>query len=143
MRPITSTIVFDNEPEVLADGRIVFIRSDNFFDRGKVETLLHAVHPDGSEGYTEFGLDRGPEYGGRLRAYLCGSPAPMPDGRLAFVSGPGITIGRPGSHASEHQIIRMAAGDAAALAAMVWFEGMVSLALLMLLALVGIVRRRG
>ncbi|NLS91710.1 MAG: hypothetical protein GXX96_05965 [Planctomycetaceae bacterium] len=29
LRPITSTIIFDNEPEVLADGRIIFIRSDS------------------------------------------------------------------------------------------------------------------
>jgi len=27
VRPLTHTIIFDNEPEVLADGRIVFIRS--------------------------------------------------------------------------------------------------------------------
>jgi HEAT repeat protein len=114
-RPLTHTIIFDNEPEVLADGRIVFIRSDNFFDRGKVETLLHAVHPDGSEGYTEFGLDNGPEYGGRLRAYLCGSPAPLPDGRLAFLSGPGITIGRLGSPAQNLQHYSVPAGDVAAL----------------------------
>ncbi|MCY2990492.1 MAG: hypothetical protein NTY19_21830, partial [Planctomycetota bacterium] len=53
IRPITNTFTFDNEAEVMADGRILFIRSDNFFDRGKVETLLHAVHPDGTEGYTE------------------------------------------------------------------------------------------
>jgi len=115
VRPITSTIVFDNEPEVLADGRIVFIRSDNFFDRGKVETLLHAVHTDGSEGYTEFGLDNGPEYGGRLRAYLCGSPAPMPDGRLAFLSGPGITVGRLGYPAGQLQHFSLPAGDVASL----------------------------
>ena len=31
IRPLTHTFIFDNEPEVLADGRIVFIRSDNFF----------------------------------------------------------------------------------------------------------------
>ena len=99
IRPITHTFIFDNEAEVMADGRILFIRSDNFFDRGKVETLLHAVHPDGTEGYTEFGLDIGPDYGGRLRAFYCGSPAPMPDGQVAFVSGPGITVGRPGSQA--------------------------------------------
>jgi len=115
IRPITHTIIFDNEPEVLADGRIVFIRSDNFFDRGKVETLLHAVHTDGSEGYTEFGLDNGPEYGGRLRAYLCGSPAPMPDGRLAFVSGPGITVGRLGHPAGALRHYSVEAGDVAAL----------------------------
>jgi hypothetical protein len=50
IRPLTHTIIFDNEPEVLADGRIIFIRSDNFFDRGKVETLLHATRTDGSGG---------------------------------------------------------------------------------------------
>ncbi len=115
VRPITSTIIFDNEPEVLADGRILFIRSDNFFDRGKVETLLHAVHPDGSEGYTEFGLDNGPEYGGRLRAYLCGSPAPMPDGRVAYLSGPGVTVGRLGYPAKDLQHFSVGAGDVAAL----------------------------
>ncbi len=115
IRPLTNTFVFDNEPEVMADGRIIFVRSDNFFDRGKVETLLHAIHPDGSEGYTEFGLDNGPEYGGRLRAFNCGNPAPMPDGRVAFVSGPGITIGRPGSENKDQQNLNMPAGDVAAL----------------------------
>lgn len=115
IHPITSTFIFDNEPEVLADGRIIFIRSDNFFDRGKVETLLHAVHPDGTEGYTEFGLDNGPEYGGRLRAFICGSPAPMPDGRLAFLSKMGITIARPGTAEADQQQINLEAGDVAAL----------------------------
>lgn len=115
IRPLTNTFIFDNEPEVLADGRIVFIRSDNFFDRGKVETLLHAVFPDGTEGYTEFGLDLGPEYGGRLRAFHCGSPAPLPDGRLAFLSSQGITIGRPGAALSDQQHVNLEAGDVAAL----------------------------
>ncbi len=112
---LTYTLVFDNEPEVLADGRILFIRSDNFFDRGKVETLLHAVHPDGTEGYTEFGLDLGPEYGGRLRAFNCGSPAPLPDGRVAFLTGSGIAVGRPGGTAAELRHLAVAAGDVAAL----------------------------
>lgn len=116
IQPLTQTIVFDNEPEVLADGRILFIRSDNFFDRGKVETRLHAINPDGTGGVTEFGLDNGPEYGNRLRAYLCGSPAPMPDGRLAFVSGPGITIGSPGDPGAALQHITIPAGDVAATA---------------------------
>ncbi len=115
IRQITSTIIFDNEPEVLADGRILFIRSDNFFDRGKVETQLHATFPDGTHGYTEFGLDLGPEYGGRLRAFNCGSPAPMPDGRVAFVSSAGVTVGRMG-HTQEHfQNLSFQAGDVAAL----------------------------
>ncbi|MFA6561849.1 MAG: HEAT repeat domain-containing protein [Verrucomicrobiia bacterium] len=115
VRPLTSTIIFDNEPEVLADGRILFIRSDNFFDRGKVETLLHAVHPDGTEGYTEFGLDNGPEYGSRLRAFNVGSPAPMPDGRVAYLSGTGVDIGRPGCAGKDLQHIGVEAGDVASL----------------------------
>ena len=115
IEPLTHTIIFDNEPEVLADGRILFVRSDNFFDRGKVETLLHAIHTDGTEGYTEFGLDIGPDYGGRLRAFHCGSPAPMPDGRVAFVSGPGITIGRLGSKSQDQRHFRIGAGDVAAM----------------------------
>ena len=112
---ITHTLVFDNEPEVLADGRILFIRSDNFFDRGKVETLLHAIRPDGTGGLTEFGLDLGPEYGGRLRAFNCGSPAPMPDGRVAFLTGSGIAVGYPGCTAAELRHLEVAAGDVAAL----------------------------
>jgi HEAT repeat protein len=115
IQPLTHTIIFDNEPEVLADGRIVFIRSDNFFDRGKVETLLHAIHPDGAGGYTEFGLNNRPEYGGRLRAYVCGSPAPLPDGRLAFLSAPGITVGKLGYPPQYLQHMSIAAGDVAAL----------------------------
>jgi HEAT repeat protein len=115
LRPLTHTIIFDNEPEVLADGRIIFVRSDNFFDRGKVETLLHAVHPDGAGGYTEFGLNNRPEYGRRLRAFLCGSPAPLPDGRLAFLSGPGITVGKLGYPPEHLQHLSVTAGDVAAL----------------------------
>jgi HEAT repeat protein len=115
IHPLTHTFIFDNEPQVLADGRIVFIRSDNFFGRGKVETLLHAIHTDGTEGYTEFGLDIGPDYGGRLRAFQCGSPAPLPDGRLAFVSAPGITVGRLGSAQATQQHLRIEAGDVASL----------------------------
>ena len=112
---LTNTIVFDNEPEVLADGRILFIRSDNFFGRGKVETLLHAIHPDGTAGVTEFGLDLGPEYGERLRAFNCGSPAPMADGRVAFLTESGIAVGRPGSGTGELLHLQVAAGDVAAM----------------------------
>jgi HEAT repeat protein len=113
--PLTHTIVFDNEPEVMADGRILFIRSDNFFGRGKVETLLHAIHPDGTAGLTEFGLDLGPEYGGRLRAFNCGSPAPMADGRVAFLTESGIAVGNAGSSAAQLRHLQVAAGDVAAL----------------------------
>ena len=114
-QPLTHTFVFDNEPQVMADGRILFIRSDNFFGRGKVETLLHAMHPDGTHGYTEFGLDLGPEYGGRLRAFYCGSPAPMPDGRVAYVSATGITVGRPGSRQQQQHDFPVNASDVSAM----------------------------
>jgi HEAT repeat protein len=115
LRPLTHTFIFDNEPEVLPDGRILFLRSDNFFDRGKVETMLHAIHPDGTEGYTEFGLDLGPEYGNRLRAFNVGSPAPLPDGRVAFVTGSTLALGWPGTDARDWRHLRIEASDVAAL----------------------------
>ncbi len=113
--PLTHTFIFDNEPEVMADGRVILLRSDNFFDRGKVETMLHAIRPDGTGGQTLFGLDNGPEYGRRLRAFYCGSPAPLPDGRVAFVTDKGITIGMPGARSNTHQRIRVDASGVAAL----------------------------
>lgn len=92
IHPITFTPIFDNEPKVLADGRIVFIRSDNFFDRAKVETHLHVIRPDGTDGLTEVGADVGADYGVRLRVLGYGSPAPLPNGRLAFISNRGNFI---------------------------------------------------
>jgi len=115
IRVLTSTFIFDNEPRVMPDGRILFIRSDNFFDRGKVETLLHAMHPDGTHGYTEFGLDLGPGYGNRLRAFYCGSPAPLPDGRVAYVTGSSIAVGRPGATPQDIVNHPLPAGEVAAL----------------------------
>lgn len=97
IHPITSTLIFDNEPRVMADGRIAFIRSDNFFDRGKVETHLHITRPDGTDGFAEIAADVGPDYGVRLRAYGYGSPAPLPDGRLAFISSRGNFIASVGA----------------------------------------------
>jgi HEAT repeat protein len=114
IRPLTQTIIFDNEPEVMADGRLLCLRSDNFFDRGKVETLLHALRPDGTQGETAFGLEHGPSYGNRLRHFTCGSPAPMPDGRVAFASGVGLTIGRPGDAPDTWRQMPMAIADVAA-----------------------------
>lgn len=105
IHPITSTIIFDNEPKVTADGRLAFIRTDNFFDRGKVETQIHVVRPDGTDGLTEIGASSGAEYGGRLRAYGYGSPAPLPDGRLAVISSRGNFISSMG--VSEGQVQRL------------------------------------
>ncbi len=113
--PITSTLIFDNEPKVMANGRIVFIRTDNFFDRGKVETHLHSIRPDGTDGLTEFGANVGADYGVRLRAFGYGSPAPLADGRLAYISNRGNFIGASGSPEREQQRLPGNLGDLAPL----------------------------
>lgn len=115
IEPITFTPTFDNEPKVMADGRIAFVRTDNFFDRGKVETQIHVVRPDGTDGHTEFGAHVGPDYGVRLRAFGYGSPAPMPDGRLAFISNRGNFIGQSGGAEDSFQALPRGLGDLAPL----------------------------
>ncbi len=115
IHPITSTPIFDNEPKVMADGRLIFVRSDNFFDRAKVETHLHAIRPDGTDGLTEVGAEVGPEYGVRLRAFGYGSPAPLPDGRLAFISNRGNFVGAVGGPEREFHRLPDSLGDLAPL----------------------------
>ena len=97
IQPITFTSIFDNEPKVMADGNIVFIRSDNFLERAKVETRLHAIRPDGTNGRSIAAADQGSNYGARLRKFGFGSPAPLPDGRLAFISAQGNLLIEPGA----------------------------------------------
>ncbi len=115
IKPITHTPIFDNEPKVLADGRIAFIRSDNFFGRAKVETQIHAMRPDGTAGHTEFGADVGAVYGTRLRMLGYGSPAPLPDGRVAVISNRGTFVGHVGSGEPSFQPLPSGLGDLAAL----------------------------
>ncbi|HMJ89355.1 MAG TPA: HEAT repeat domain-containing protein, partial [Candidatus Acidoferrum sp.] len=112
---ITATPIFDNEPEVMANGRIVFIRTDNFFDRGKVETQLHSIRPDGTDGLAEFAANVGPDYGSRLRAFGYGSPAPLSEGRLAYISNRGNFIGASGSSEREQHRLPGNLGDLAPL----------------------------
>ncbi|MBT3198323.1 MAG: hypothetical protein HN350_00240 [Phycisphaerales bacterium] len=103
--PITFTSIFDNEPKVMADGSIVFIRSDNFLERAKVETRLHAIRPDGTGGRSIAAADRGAAYGARLRKFGFGCPAPLPDGRLAFISSQGNLLINPGApRAKAHKL---------------------------------------
>lgn len=104
IEPLTFTLIFDNEPKVLADGRIAFVRSDNFFDRAKVETHIHVIRPDGGGGLTEIGADVGADYGVRLRALGYGSPAPLPDGRLACITAQGNFIFAPGQTRPVHRL---------------------------------------
>ena len=112
---ITATPTFDNEPKVMANGRIAFIRTDNFFDRGKVETHLHSIRPDGTDGLAEFAANVGPDYGVRLRAFGYGSPAPLPSGRLAYISNRGNFIGASGSPEREQHRLPGNLGDLAPL----------------------------
>jgi HEAT repeat protein len=106
IRSITTPVVFDNDPRITADGRIAFVRADNFGERAKVETQIHVVHPDGTAGVVEFGPDRpGLNYGranasgelpALLRNYGYGSPAPLSDGRMACISYQGLLLAEPG-----------------------------------------------
>jgi len=115
IQPITFTPTFDNEPKVMADGRIAFIRTDNFFDRAKVETQIHVIRPDGSDGLTEIGADVGADYGVRLRALGYGSPAPLPKGKLACISNRGNFICTPGGAEESFHRLPGGIGDLAPL----------------------------
>ena len=104
IRPLTYHIVGDTEPVVMADGRIALVRSDNFFERAKVETHIHAVRPDGTGGQVLLGPHRGQidydrptgaEHSASwLRNLGFGCPAPLPDGRVACLShvGPIVSL---------------------------------------------------
>ena len=115
IQPLTFTLIFDNEPKVMADGRIAFIRTDNFFDRAKVETQIHVIRPDGADGLMEIGADTGSAYGVRLRAHGFGSPAPLPDGRIACISSRGNFIAAAGGRESDFHRLPDSLGDLAAL----------------------------
>ncbi len=115
IQSITHTPIFDNEPKVLADGRIAFVRSDNFFGRAKVETKIHAIRPDGTAGQTLVGADVGAVYGVRLRLLGYGSPAPLPDGRVAFISNRGNFVATPSAAEESFQRLPDGLGELAPL----------------------------
>jgi len=106
IRPLTHHIVADNEPRVTADGLIAFVRCDNFLERAKVETQIHVIRPDGTAGQVLLGADRGAIAYDRptaaegdsrwLRRYGFGSPAPLPDGRVASLSSFGLVVSAAG-----------------------------------------------
>jgi HEAT repeat protein len=100
IRPLTYHIVADREPRVMADGSLVFIRSDNFLERAKVEVHLHQTRLDGTAGQVIIGpgrqgvsLDRdvaAEPAMSWLRNFGIGSPAPMANGRVAAISQRGL-----------------------------------------------------
>jgi len=109
IQPLTQHIATDREPRVTADGSIAFIRADNFLERAKVETHIHRVRPDGSGGVVLIGPDRTAIGYDRARAaehdsawlrnYGAGSPAPLPDGRVAAISNWGTVVSGLGASA--------------------------------------------
>ena len=100
IRPLTYHIVADREPRVMADGSLVFIRTDNFLERAKVEVHLHQTRLDGTAGQVIIGpgrkgvrLDRNvaaEPHMNWLRKFGIGSPAPMTDGRVAAINQKGL-----------------------------------------------------
>jgi len=100
IRPLTYHIVADREPRVTSDGQLAFIRSDNFLERAKVEVHLHQTRMDGTAGQVIIGpgrkgirLDRdvaAEPAMSWLRRFGIGSPAPMPDGRVAAINQRGL-----------------------------------------------------
>ncbi len=102
VRPLTHHIIGDNEPKVTAEGEIAFIRCDNFMERAKVETQVHVVRPDGTNGKVLFGANRSAipydranaaENDARwLRSFGFGSIAPLPDGRVVCISANGVIV---------------------------------------------------
>ncbi len=105
IQPLTSHIVADREPKVTAFGSLALVRCDNFLERAKVETNIHHLRLDGTGGAVILGNDRaaipyqrhladeGGPNPGWLRANGFGSPAPLPDGRVAALSKDGLVIG--------------------------------------------------
>lgn len=109
LHPIATNIGRDNEPAVLADGRIAFSRLEVFYSRNKTELTLHAMHPDGTMDMVLYGperrqywrtLDHGPpspadgqEAPLTHRVVRITQPQAMPDGRniLAVTQG-GLTL---------------------------------------------------
>ena len=110
IRAITYHVVNDREPKVTADGRIAFVRQDNFFMNAKIETEIHQVHTDGTGGFVLLGQDvNGSGYNRytmhetfptaigflsptrlnfKREGNAFGNPTPLPDGRVAALCAP-------------------------------------------------------
>lgn len=58
LHPIAMNIGRDNEPTVMADGRIAFSRLEVFYSRNKTELTVHAVRPDGTGDVVLYGPER-------------------------------------------------------------------------------------
>ena len=110
IRAITYHVVNDREPKVTANGKIVFVRQDNFFMNAKIETEIHQVDTDGTGGFVLLGQDvAGSGYNRytmhevfpkaigflspnglnfKREGNAFGNPTPLPDGRVAALCAP-------------------------------------------------------
>ncbi|MFV1967241.1 MAG: HEAT repeat domain-containing protein, partial [Pirellulaceae bacterium] len=110
IRPLTYHVVNDREPKVTANGKIVFVRQDNFFMNAKIETEIHHIDPDGRGGFVLLGQDiTGSGYNRdtmhevfpqavgflspvrldfKREGNAFGNPTPLPDGRVAALCAP-------------------------------------------------------
>jgi len=103
----------DNEPAVLADGRIVFSRLELFYSRLKTELTVHAVFPDGTHDVTLYGPERRDfwrqvtvrsrerwwgEVAPRHRVLRLTQPQSFEPGRILCASTAGLVITGPGRY---------------------------------------------
>ncbi len=110
IRAITYHVVNDREPKVTADGKIVFVRQDNFFMNAKIETEIHHIDADGRGGFVLMGQEvTGSGYNRytmhevfpqavgflsptrinfKREGNAFGNPTPLPDGRVAALCAP-------------------------------------------------------
>ncbi len=112
LQQLASNIGRDNEPAVLADGRIVFSRLEVFYSRNKTELTLHAIRPDGTQDVVLYGPERRrfwrelnhgapdpadvQEAPWTHRVLRMTQPQPMPDGRhIVVCTQGGLTLVGP------------------------------------------------
>lgn len=103
--PIATNIGRDNEPAVLADGRIAFSRLEVFYSRNKTELTLHAVHPDGVMDAVLYG----PERRRYWRAADHGPPSPA-DGQEAPLTHRVLRVTQPQAMPGCREILTVTQG---------------------------------
>lgn len=105
MHPIATNIGRDNEPAVLADGRIAFSRLEVFYSRNKTELTLHAMHPDGTMDMVLYGPERRQYW----RALDHGPPSPA-DGQEAPLTHRVLRITQPQAMPDRRDILTVTQG---------------------------------
>ncbi|HOD81312.1 MAG: translocation protein TolB [Planctomycetes bacterium ADurb.Bin126] len=108
IHPIATNVGRDNEPAILADGRIVFSRLEVFYSRLKTELTIHTCEVDGTQDMVVYGPERrefwlklntglhGEDYAAQTamthRVLRVSQPQQMPDGRIICTSQGGLVL---------------------------------------------------